>query len=212
MCGRLSQHREAEQYFSQLPTSPLAPPDYRQSYNVGPGTHPMYLQQTEDELLAGTARWGYQHGAKRMYINARVETAAKSGYWRPLWENGRVIVPADGWFEWTGEKGDRQPWFIYREGFEPLWLAAILGDDGFAIVTSSADKGMLDIHDRRPVVLADDAALAWMAPTTTSEIALALTAEYSLAESAFKWHPVTRAMGNVRYQKDDVVRPVKLAD
>ena len=211
MCGRLSQHRKAEQYFSQPSKNLFAPSDYRQSYNVGPGTRPMHLQQTEDELVAGTARWGYQHGAKRMYINARVETAAKSGYWRPLWESGRIIVPADGWFEWTGEKGDRQPWFIYREGFEPLWLAAILGDDGFAIVTSSADRGMLDIHDRRPVVLDNDAALAWMAPTTTSEIALALTAEYSLPESAFKWHPVTRAMGNVRYQKDDAVRPISLS-
>jgi putative SOS response-associated peptidase YedK len=210
MCGRLSQHREAQQYFSQLPVSPLASPGYRQSYNVGPGTQPMHLQQTEDELVARTARWGYQHGAKRMYINARVETAAKSGYWRPLWENGRIIVPADGWFEWTGEKGDRQPWFIHREGYEPLWLAAILGDDGFAIVTSSADRGLLDIHDRRPVVLDLDAALAWMAPDTTADIALALTAEYSLPESAFKWHPVTRAMGNVRYQKDDAVRPVAL--
>lgn len=210
MCGRFSQHREAEQYFNQLPLAPPALPDYRQSYNVGPGTQPMYLQQTEDELVARTARWGYQHGAKRMYINARVETAAKSGYWRPLWENGRIIVPADGWFEWTGEKGDRQPWFIHRDGYEPLWLAGILGEDGFAIVTSSADKGLLDIHDRRPVVLDLDAALAWMAPDTTSDIALALTAEYSLPESAFKWHPVTRAMGNVRYQKDDAVRPVTL--
>lgn len=208
MCGRISQHREAQQYFGELPIVPSSPQDCRRSYNVGPGTHPMYLRQTEDALVADTARWGYQHGAKRMYINARVESAAKSGYWRPLWENGRIVVPVDGWFEWTGEKGDRQPWFIYRDGFEPLWLAAILGEDGFAIVTSSADKGLLDIHDRRPIAFDQDAALTWTAPHTTPEIALALTAEYALPETAFRWHQVTRAMGNVRYQDRDAVRAV----
>lgn len=38
------------------------------------------------------------------------------------------------------------------------------GDDaeGFLIVTSSADKGLVDIHDRRPLVLSPEAAYEWM--------------------------------------------------
>lgn len=30
--------------------------------------------------------------------------------------------------------------------------------DGFVIITDASDKGMVDIHDRRPVVLAPEAA------------------------------------------------------
>ncbi|WP_427857344.1 SOS response-associated peptidase family protein [Klebsiella quasipneumoniae] len=33
-------------------------------------------------------------------INARVETAATSRMFKPLWQHGRAICFADGWFEW----------------------------------------------------------------------------------------------------------------
>ncbi len=33
---------------------------------------------------------------------------------------------------------------------------------GFLIVTAAADKGLVDIHDRRPLVLVPDAAREWM--------------------------------------------------
>lgn len=38
------------------------------------------------------------------------------------------------------------------------------GDDaeGFLIVTSAADKGMVDIHDRRPLALTPETARVWM--------------------------------------------------
>ncbi|WP_256937878.1 SOS response-associated peptidase family protein, partial [Enterobacter chuandaensis] len=34
--------------------------------------------------------------------------------------------------------------------------------EGFLIVTSAADKGLVDIHDRRPLVLSPEAAREWM--------------------------------------------------
>jgi putative SOS response-associated peptidase YedK len=213
MCGRLAQYRDAERYFELLranPAAPFAPAPFAHApvYNVSPGTHPMIIQAGGDGPEAGEARWGYRGRAPRMYVNARVESAATSGYWRPLWERGRILVPADGWFEWTGDKPNRQPHFIHRADDEPLLLAAILGSDGFAIVTSSADAGLLDVHDRRPVALTADGAQAWLAPETSSEDALLVTATQALGEAAFAWHAVTRAMGNVKYQAADAVAPL----
>lgn len=34
--------------------------------------------------------------------------------------------------------------------------------EGFLIVTSAADKGLLHIHDRRPLVFSSEAAREWM--------------------------------------------------
>lgn len=34
--------------------------------------------------------------------------------------------------------------------------------EGFLIVTTAADKGLVDIHDRRPLVLSPEAAREWM--------------------------------------------------
>ena len=223
MCGRLAQYRDAERYFELLRPNPATPfatgADAEASvspaafshapvYNVSPGTQPMILRAGGDGPEAAQAHWGYRGRAPRMYVNARVEKAATSGYWKPLWERGRILVPADGWFEWTGEKPNRQPHFIHRADDEPLLLAAILGSDGFAIITSSADAGLLDVHDRRPVALTAEGAREWLAPDTSSDDALLVTATQALGETEFAWHAVTRAMGNVKYQAADAVAPI----
>lgn len=93
-------------------------------------------------------------------INARVETAASSRMFKPLWEHGRAICFADGWFEWKKEGNTKQPYFIQRKDGQPIFMAAIgrtpfeRGDhaEGFLIVTAAADRGLVDIHDRRPLV------------------------------------------------------------
>ncbi|ECE5987720.1 hypothetical protein DNM84_25260, partial [Salmonella enterica subsp. salamae] len=62
------------------------------------------------------------------------------------------------------------PYFIHRKDGKPILMTAIgstpfeRGDtaEGFLIVTSTADKGLVDIHDRRPLVLSPDAAREWM--------------------------------------------------
>lgn len=37
----------------------------------------------------------------------------------------RMPITADGWFEWTGEAGDKQPWLIHGQDGAPLLMAAI---------------------------------------------------------------------------------------
>ncbi len=39
--------------------------------------------------------------------------------------------------------------------------------EGFLIVTAAADRGLVDIHDRRPLVLAPEAAREWMRQDVT---------------------------------------------
>ncbi|WP_220575399.1 SOS response-associated peptidase family protein, partial [Pseudomonas aeruginosa] len=88
---------------------------------------------------------------------------------KPLWQHGRAICFADGWFEWKKEGDKKQPFFIYRADGQPIFMAAIgstpfeRGDEaeGFLIVTAAADQGLVDIHDRRPLVLSPEAAQEW---------------------------------------------------
>ncbi|CAD7562703.1 Gifsy-2 prophage protein [Citrobacter europaeus] len=93
---------------------------------------------------------------------------------KPLWQHGRAICFADGWFEWKKVGDKKQPYFIYRADGQPIFMAAICstpferGDEaeGFLIVTTAADKGLVDIHARRPLVLAPEAAREWMRQDT----------------------------------------------
>jgi len=43
-------------------------------------------------------------------INARIEKALTGRYFRHMFREGRVIIPAGGWYEWLPENGRKQPW------------------------------------------------------------------------------------------------------
>lgn len=137
-------------------------------------------------------------------------------YWKPLLKGGRAIVPAQGWYEWTGEKGAKQPWHIHRADGAPLYLAALVGHDdgesktanGFTIVTAAADGGLLDVHDRRPIALdAADAAM-WMNPDLQVDEAAHILNSLTVPAEAFTWHMVDKAIGNVRNQDRHLAEPV----
>ncbi len=78
---------------------------------------------------------------------------------------------------------------------------------GMAIVTDQSAGGMVDVHDRRPIVLKADDALEWLDPTTTNDQAKQILSA-ARPESAFQWWQVTKAMGNSRYQMPDASEPV----
>ncbi len=44
---------------------------------------------------------------------------------KPLWQHGRAICFADGWFEWKREGDKKQPYFIHRKDGQPILMAAI---------------------------------------------------------------------------------------
>lgn len=168
----------------------------------------------DDHLFIDDLHWGYRSawaeasGKIPMAINTRLEKIANR-YWKPLLKSGRAIVPAAGWYEWTGEKGQKQPWHIHRGDGAPLYLAALanFGPDteaktsnGFTIVTADAQGGMVDVHDRRPVVLAAEDAALWLDPAMESEQAEQLIRSVAFGSDSFDWYMVDRAVGNVKSQ------------
>lgn len=127
----------------------------------------------------------------------------------------------DGWYEWKNDKEDakvKQPYFIYHKSKQPIFFAAIgryhpdeavpPDDDGFVIVTAASDNGLLDFHDRRPVVLPPSAAREWMDPETTPERAEELAQEAATSPDDLSWHPVGRSVGNNRNNNADLLKPI----
>jgi putative SOS response-associated peptidase YedK len=58
------------------------------------------------------------------HINARAETIEERPSFRSAVRRRRCLVPADGFYEWTGDRGSRQP---YRIAFEDDRLFAMAG-------------------------------------------------------------------------------------
>lgn len=225
MCGRLSQYRGIHDFvavlsipdalINHLGDEPLA------RYNAAPTQQLALLHLEDDGLHADKVRWGWRpHWAKDRAapINARVEKVAHGPFFRAIWPH-RAIVPIDNWFEWVNAPdGSRQPWLIRRRDREPVLCAAIgrfpapgtpaREDDGFVIITADSAGGMLDIHDRRPVVLCPQLAREWLNHATPPERAEQMALMQGEPSEAFEWYSVGKAVGNVRNQGAELIEPL----
>jgi putative SOS response-associated peptidase YedK len=115
--------------------------------------------------------WTQPVKAKRfLATNARSETVATTAAFKAAFVRRRCLVPADGFFEWTGEKKDKtrrlftlagEPWLC----FAGLWDRAMTADgpiDSCAILTTAAGPDMSPYHHRQPVVLPCERWLSWL--------------------------------------------------
>ncbi|MCJ0878006.1 SOS response-associated peptidase family protein, partial [Pseudomonas sp. JI-2] len=99
---------------------------------------------------------------------------------------------------------------------EPMFFAALgrfqrggslepRDGDGFVVITSSSDAGMLDVHDRRPLVLSPEYAAHWMAPDLPAREAEQLALKHGSCVEEFEWRPVAKAVGNVRSEGPELI-------
>ncbi|KAF0865943.1 SOS response-associated peptidase family protein [Pseudomonas sp. LD120] len=225
MCGRLSQYRGIHDFVAALSMpgalinnvgdQPLG------RYNAAPTMQLALLHVADDKLHADAVRWGWRpHWAtdRAAPINARVEKVAHGPFFRQIWPH-RAICPIDNWFEWVDEGGPKkQPYLIRHRDGSPILCASIgqLPDadegagehDGFVIITADSTGGMVDIHDRRPVVLAPDLAREWLDPATPKERAEQMALHQGEAAEEFEWFRVSTAVGNVRNHGADLIKPM----
>lgn len=115
-------------------------------------------------------------------INARSEGIAGKPMFRGPVRSGRLVVPADGFYEWRRDGKRPQPFLIRRRDGDPMALAglhrrATLKDGTQAacavIITTSPNTVVGPIHDRMPVILGSDDVDAWLAPDDLSRDDLA---------------------------------------
>lgn len=219
MCGRFAQYRIAWEYLEpiglQLPLVGGIDPEPVNRYNVAPRSRVRILHWDPDGLRWDLVPWGWEpfwaKGKRPPAINARSETAATGKFFKAIWADGRCLIPADGWYEWVKDPVDpkqKQPYYIHRKDGEPMYIAGIgqfrrdgsepLEGDGFVIITADSDQGMVDIHDRRPVVLAPETAANWLDPELPAVEAEEIIHQHGEPVDAFEWYPVGREVGNVR--------------
>ena len=83
--------------------------------------------------------------------------------------------------------------------------------DGFVIITAASDQGMVDIHDRKPLVLAPEHAREWIALDTSPERAREIALEHCRPATDFHWYKVSKDVGNVRNQGPQLIEPLSSA-
>lgn len=149
-------------------------------------------------------------------INARSETIGEKAMFKGLVKSRRVVVPANGFYEWKREETGKQPFFITSSQGE-LMLFAGLYDvakdaegnpiESFTILTTSANDTMAPLHDRMPVILTDAGAEEWLDPEIDELGALEHLLQPAPNDAIQSW-PVSRAVNSTRNNEPDLVEPI----
>lgn len=151
---------------------------YRPRYNIAPTDQHWIVRTKLEQRQILPAKWGLVNswapdakGAARQ-INARSETAPTARAFRDAFTSRRCVVPADGFFEWSGPKEARQPvWFHAPDGglilFAGLYESWRNPSDGewmrsFTILTTDANTTVAPVHDRMPVIMPRERLDEWL--------------------------------------------------
>src|SRR3546814_8618184 len=122
----------------------------------------------------------------------------------------RCLIPAEGFYEWTGRKGEKQPYRIApKDGgifaFAGLWERWEKGEDPvetFTIITGAANERVAELHDRMPVILPPDAYGAWLDGSAGTEVLEPAPVDVLVA------YPVDRRVGNVKNDDPALIEPI----
>jgi putative SOS response-associated peptidase YedK len=226
MCGRFARYslsRELERYFNALPPSFEIQP----SYNVAPTQEIPVIVQHEDARHSKKRHWELvPFWAKDIsigsrMINARVETLSSKPAFKASLKHRRCLIPANGFYEWSGKAGSKQPYFIFLPSSEPLAFAGLYENweakesppdagpyKSCTIITMNASDSVKDIHDRMPLILKPEAYEEWLDPghKEPAKIEELLKTKYV---RDLKSYPVSKLVNRVENDSKEYREPLK---
>jgi putative SOS response-associated peptidase YedK len=178
MCSRFSLAEERDFLAGRLGVSAIALANYRPRYNIAPQQEHFIVTSEYENRKLTASRWGLvtnpgpdQHGRGRYLINARAETLESRPTFAEAFAQRRCVIPASGFYGWTGPSYARQPFWIHRRDGGLLFFAGLYQDQensdagtpsAFTILTCAANSTLATIHDRMPVILSDRDADDWI--------------------------------------------------
>jgi len=248
MCGRYAASRRPEDLVEEFEIDPgyVSGEPVPADYNVAP-TKSVYAvlerppkdaepkedeEDTDDKPVRQlrVLRWGLvpswakDPGIGNRLINARIETAPEKPAFRKAFAQRRCLLPADGYYEWYGEKGRKQPFFIHPRdggvlpmaGLYELWRDHSRADDDpqrwlwtAVVLTTEAPDDLGRIHDRMPLLVERDRWADWLDPTRNDadELQALLV---PAAPGRLEAYPVSTDVSNVRNNGPQLLDPLPL--
>ncbi len=193
-------------------------------FNVAPTQDVIIVRRNAaGERVGVWARWGLvppsakdPSGGGKM-INARAETLFTKPVFKMSAQLRRCLVPADGFFEWTGAGKRKQPFRLMMRDGRVFAMAGIWsrwrGADGevvdtCSVVTCAPSPLIAPFHDRMPVILKEEDWPLWLDAHVKTEAELErLFAAYPDAEMAAV--SVSRSVNSVKNDDPSCLEPVE---
>ena len=164
-----------------------------------------------------TAQWALTDRSKPRPINIKSEGILDRPAYRRLLALKRCLIVADGFYEWRKQPGQsKQPYWIGLRsgemfGYAGLWDAVKDGDDWLvscAILTTSPNPLVAQLHDRQPVILTQEQEALWLSPDATDPGELVPLLR-PLPETVMDMYPVPTLVNDVKNEGPELRRRVE---
>jgi len=171
MCGRFTLKRSDRIKVGGLNHFDLD--DFIPRYNIAPSQDVLTVVERASAREARLLQWGlipsWSKEAKGI-INARVETIEDKPSFKESFERRRCLILADGFYEWERNGKISQPYYFQMKDGAPFAFAGIWdrwrsGDRSItscAIITTTANELLAEIHTRMPVILRPESYDLWL--------------------------------------------------
>ncbi|PRY04919.1 SOS response-associated peptidase [Kineococcus rhizosphaerae] len=245
MCGRYARSHPDPELVDLFDVAEIVGDPLPASYNIAPTQDaravleraPREDPDAEPTRQLRTLRWGlvpvWAKDTKigNRMVNARVETITDKPAFKRAAAKRRLLVPADGYYEWEKREGRAQkvPHFLHAEhddgtdditndilafaGLYELWPDPAKEKDDpdrwlwtFTILTTQASDALGRIHDRTPVIVPADMRDDWLDPTLT-DLDLVQQVLDALPEPRLATHEVSTAVNSPRNNTPDLLTP-----
>ncbi len=176
MCGRFALKAPPAELIKRFNLDECA--DLKPRYNIPPGTEIAAIRQSpEGKRVLHLLRWGLvPHWAKDPSIgnklnNARGESVAEKPSFREAFKRRRCLIPAEGFYEWQTQGKAKRPYYISLKtgqlmAMAGLWESWKSPEGDFlrtcCVITTEPNAVMEPIHDRMPVIIAEEAWARWL--------------------------------------------------
>lgn len=174
MCGRFAQKSPAKKITKKFKVEEVPPLVER--YNVAPAQTVLGIRESSGMREATVFKWGLVPSWARdavignKLINARSETVTEKPSFRGAFARRRVLVPADGFFEWSRRGDSKRPFYFHMRDGEPFAIAGLgerwEGEGGpletCTLLTTEANELLAPYHDRMPVILRPEDYELWL--------------------------------------------------
>jgi len=220
MCGRFANDAKVDEMIQEFVAQGGDYRDWTPQYSIAPTAVIPIVRERQNRETGEITRsvdpavWNFHPSfmkeSKRPQFNTRIETVATNGLWKGAFASSRCLVPMRGYYEWTGEPGNKQAFFLHGE--QPMLAAAGIytarkvGDEwevSTSIITREARDASGEVHDRMPVFLDRDAWDEYLAPVKLDdagkeEMVALLSAESEKVSSSISSYEVDRKVNNTR--------------
>ena len=215
MCGRFTLHSDNQKIADTfgLQGIELAP-----RYNICPTQYIHVIRSVDGLRHLVPMRWGLiPSWSKKMDLsfklfNARAETVHKKPSYSQVLKTKRCLIPADGFYEWKQVGAQKYPYFIHLKQNHPFAFAGLWDQwqgpdeliESCTIITTQANRLLMQLHDRMPVILDSSEYDFWLNPQIQDvQNLLPMLDQYK--EQNIEFHPVGLSVNNPRVNGPELI-------